>query len=221
MAVPKIISTSGEGFTDREEAGYLLAEELSQYHGQKPVILGIPRGGIVVARKLAKALDGELDIVISRKLRTPNYPELAMGSVSEDGLVFPNQRIVEDLGLTKEDIEREKEQQLAEIRQRSEMIRSSCPKIPLNNRLVIITDDGVATGATFQAALWAVRGEGPDKLVAAIPVGSEEAVLNLSEEADELICLRVPPLFTAVGQFYDRFEAIEDEDVLEMIKETR
>jgi putative phosphoribosyl transferase len=221
MSEPKIISTSSESFADREEAGRLLADELSHYQGRHPVVLGIPRGGIVVACALAEALGGEPDIVLSRKLRTPHYPELAMGSVSEDGRIFLNERVVDEAGIRSDDIEREKERQLIEIKRRGGMIRDFCPKIPRGNRVVIVTDDGVATGATFQAALWAVRDENPGILAAAIPVGSEEAVRQLAEEADELLCLRVPPLFAAVGQFYNRFETVEDEDVLKILKEAR
>jgi predicted phosphoribosyltransferase len=221
MAEPKIISTSGEQFTNREEAGKLLAEQLSQYRGQHPVVLGIPRGGVVVACALARALGTEPDIVLSRKLRTPNYPELAMGAISEDGRIFLNERVVEEFSVSSDDMEREKERQLAEIRRRSEIIRRCCPKIPRQKRVVIIADDGVATGATFQAALWVVRDEDPTILVAAISVGSEEPVRRLANEADELVCLRVPPLFAAVGQFYSQFEAVKDEDVLEILKEGR
>lgn len=221
MAEAKIIYRTGEQFTNREEAGQLLSEELMKYRGQRPVILGIPRGGIVIASKLANALDGELDIVITRKLRTPNYPELAMGSISEDGRIFLNERIIGELGVSGDDIEQERERQMAEIRQRSDMIRRFCPKILLQNRLVIITDDGVATGATFQAALLTVRDESPSRLVAAIPVGSEESMRRLAKYTDELVCLRVPPLFVAVGQFYCRFEPVKDEDVLEILKKER
>ncbi len=221
MSEPKIVSRSGRPFADREEAGQLLAGEISNYRGQRPLVLGIPRGGIVIARALAEALEGEPDIVLSRKMRTPNYPELAMGSVSEDGRIFLNERVVDEAGIGVDHIEYEKRRQLAEIRRSSEMIRDFYPKIPRENRIVIVTDDGVATGATFQAALWAAREEDPRILIAAIPVGSEEAVKKLAEEADELVCLRVPPFFEAVGQFYNRFETVEDEDVLKILRGIR
>jgi putative phosphoribosyl transferase len=216
-----IISTSSEQFIDREEAGSLLAEELSRFDGRRTVVLGIPRGGIVVASALTKKLGGELDIIISRKLRTPGYPELAMGSVSEDGRVFLNEQVVREVGISRQEIEQEKERQMAEIKRRSEMIRSVAPKIPLEGRMVIVTDDGVATGATFQSALRSARTAEPAKLIAAIPVGSEESIARLAREADELVCLRVPRYFAAVGQFYMHFEAVEDEDVVKILKEAR
>ncbi len=221
MAEPRIISTSGEAFSDRAEAGRMLAEHLSEYGGKAAVILGIPRGGVVVAAELAGALQADLDILISRKLRSPGYPELAMGSISEDGQVFLNESVLAQLNAGKDEIENEKSVQMSEIKRRSELVRKSFPKIPLKGRLVVITDDGVATGATFQTALRAARGEGAEKLVAAIPVGARESLTMISRYADDVVCLRVPPYFAAVGQFYRRFEAVEDEDVLRIMRWVR
>ncbi len=219
MGTLKILSNREESFRDRQEAGRLLAQELIRLRGKRAVILGIPRGGIVVARELAQVLDADMDIVLSRKLRTPGQPELAMGSVAEDGYIFLNDLVVREIGVSKDAIQGEKELQMAEIARRSEMIRKILPKVPLKGRDVIVTDDGVATGATFQAALWSVRQEEPQKLIAAIPVGPDDTLMKLSEDADELICLRSPPFFAAVGQFYQRFSQVEDEDVLEIMKE--
>lgn len=219
MGALKILSRSEEGFRDRQEAGRLLAQELIGLRGKKAVVLGIPRGGIVVAREIAQELDAEMDIVLSRKLRTPGQEELAMGSVSEDGHVFLNDRVVREIGISKDAIQREKEAQMAEIARRSEMIRKVLPKVSLKGRYVVITDDGVATGATFQAALWSVRHEQPLRLIAAVPVGPNDTLAKLSEDTDELICLRSPPFFAAVGQFYMRFGQVEDGDVLEILRE--
>lgn len=219
MAKLRIISHSNERFRDRQEAGRLLGIELNNLRGRKAVVLGIPRGGIIVARELAQALDADLDIVLSHKLRTPGYPELAMGAVAEDGKLFLNEGLVQELGIENVRIEQEKARQLVEIARRAELIRRVLPKVPLKERLVIVTDDGVATGATTQAALWAVRQEHPRRLITALPVGSEEAIRRLAEDADETVCLRMPSFFDAVGQFYMRFDQIEDEDVLEILKE--
>ncbi len=176
MTILRILSHSDKPFRDREEAGKLLANELSQYRGQKAVVLGIPRGGVVVAREIAGALDAELDIVLARKLRTPGNEELAMGSVAEDGKLFLNEEVVQQLGVGEAYIQKEKARQLAEIKRRTELIRRVRPRIPLNGRIVIVADDGVATGATTQAALWAVRLEQPEKLIAAVPVGPENTI---------------------------------------------
>ena len=214
----RIVSHSGLPFADREEAGKFLAAELSQYRGQKPAVLGILRGGIVVAREIARALNGELDIVLAHKLRTPGHEELAMGAVAEDGRLFLNTEVTVGLGVEDVYIQQEKARQVTEIKRRRELFRRVRPKVTLKARIVIVADDGVATGATTQAALWAARLEKPQKLIAAIPVGPEETITRLAEAVDEMVCLRVPSFFTAVGQFYIRFQPVEDEEVLEILK---
>lgn len=219
MGKLRILSRSQEPFQDREEAGKLLSRELTSFHGQNAVVLGIPRGGIVVARELARALEADLDVILSRKLRTPGHEELAMGSVAEDGTLFLNEPIIQKLGIEKAYIEREKAHQLAEITRRTELIRRIRPKVHLKGRIVIVTDDGVATGATTQAALWAVRLEYPERLIAALPVGPEDIVTRLAKDVDEMICLRTPPLFAAVGQFYRHFYPVEDEEMLRILQE--
>ena len=219
MGKLRILSHSSEPFEDRREAGRLLAKELRSYRGQKTVVLGIPRGGIVVAQELARALEADLDIVLAHKLGTPGHAELAMGSVAEDGRLFLNEEITRELSVSEAYIQQEKARQIAEIRRRTELFRHIRPRVPLAGKTVIVTDDGVATGATTQAALWAVRLEHPRKLVAALPVGPEDTIMRLAEDVDEMLCLRTPPLFAAVGQFYVRFEPVEDDEVLEILKE--
>ena len=213
-----ILSRSGEPFRSREEAGRLLARELTQYRGQHPVVLGIPRGGVVVADELAQALEGELDIILAHKLQTPGESELALGAVSEGGQLFLNDDVVRDLGIDMPAIQQEKNRQLAEIRRRTKMFRSVRPRVPLDGRIVIVTDDGIATGATTQSAIWVVRLEKPKKLVLAVPVASPDSLDRLVKDVDELVCLRAPASFFAVGQFYLRFEPVTDEKVLEVLK---
>lgn len=220
MGKLKIISKSDEPFKDREEAGILLAEELAEYHDRQAVVLGIPRGGLVVGKEIAERLSANLDIVLAHKLPTPGQPELAMGSVSEDGRLFLNSRVISSLGVSDAYIQKAKEQQMAEIKRRVELFRKARLKAPLAGRIVIITDDGVATGATAQAAIWAVRAEKPKKLIVAIPVAPEDTINCLAEDADETICLRLPPFFAAVGQFYLKFEQVEDYEVLKILKES-
>jgi putative phosphoribosyl transferase len=215
----RILSHSSERFADRREAGRLLAQQLSDYRSRKAVVLGIPRGGIIVAQELAHALEADMDIVLAHKLRTPGRAELAMGSVAEDGKLFLNEEVVSELGIDKTYVQQERARQMAEIKRRTELFRYSHPKVRLAGRIVIVTDDGVATGATTQAALRAVRLERPEKLIAALPVGPEDTIVRLSEDVDEMICLRAPPFFSAVGQFYVRFEPVEDEEVLAILKE--
>jgi predicted phosphoribosyltransferase len=215
----RILSRSGRTFADRREAGLALAAALEEYRGKNAVVLGIPRGGVVVAAELARALGAELDIVLARKLGTPGHSELAMGSVAEDGKVFLNDEIVRDMGISKEDIEREKVHQMSEINRRCELFRAARPQVDLTGRIAIVTDDGIATGATFQAALWAVREEHPQKLIAALPVGPEDNIARLAADVDEMLCLRSPLMFMAVGQFFRDFEPVEDEEVLKILEE--
>ena len=214
----RILSHNTELFKDRQEAGELLARELAEYRGRRAIVLGIPRGGIIVAQELARALRADLDIVLAHKLRTPGHMELAMGSVAEDGKLFLNEEVIGELDVNDAYITQEKAQQMAEIRRRTELFRGVRPKLPLAGRTVIVTDDGVATGATTQAALWAVRLENPEKLIAAFPVGPEDTIRRLAEDVDEMLCLRTPPLFAAVGQFYMRFEPVDDEEVLKVLE---
>ena len=214
----RIVSRSEEPFADRKEAGVALGGELKDLVGQEAVVLGIPRGGIVVAREVARMLSADLDIVLSRKLGAPDNPELAIGSVSEDGKLFLHKWLVMELGVSHDYIEQEKARQMAEIARRTRLIREFLPRLPLKGRLAIVTDDGVATGATLRAALWACRQEKPQKLIVAVPVGPEETLRELAQDSDELICLRSPPDFSAVGQFYTVFAQVEDDEVIEILK---
>ena len=218
MGSLRIISNSSEAFKDRREAGIMLSKELAEYRGKNPVVLGIPRGGIVVARELADYLEGDLDIVLTRKLRTPGESELAMGSVAEDGQIFLNEEVVKGYGVDKNSIQQEKAIQMTEINRRRGLVRNILPKLPLKGKIVIVTDDGVATGATMQAAFWAVRQETPKKLIGAVPVGSLETIHRIAGDAYEFVCLRVPPFFAAVGQFYRYFNQVDDAEMLDILK---
>jgi putative phosphoribosyl transferase len=221
MGALHIISLKSVSFGDRIEAGKLLAEQLTSYSKNKPVVLGIPRGGIVVARSIAHSLKADMDIILAHKLRAPDNPELAIGSVSENGKLFLNELLVSATSTYDDYIQHEKSVQMAEIRRRINLFRHVRTKIPLVGRTVILTDDGVATGSTFQAALWGIRAEKPEKLIAALPVGPEDTMYRLAKDCDETICLSTPPFFTAVSQFYVQFEPVEDEEVLQILKEAQ
>lgn len=221
MGKIRVVSHSREPFSNRVEAGRLLALELNPLRGQNLVVLGIPRGGIIPARELALALNGRLDVILSHKLRMPGRPEVAMGAIAEGGVSFVDPEIVRLLGITVQMIEQEKDFQLEELSRRSEKIRQVLPRVPLENRQVIITDDGVATGATTLTALRAARFGNPARLILALPVGPEDSIRELAEEADETICLRVPPDFMAVGQFYRSFEQVSDQEMLDILQKAR
>ena len=218
MGKLQIVSHSDESFKDRKEAGGLLAAVLKGLVGKDVVALGIPRGGMVIANEISILLNSELDIVLSRKLGAPGNPELAIGSVGEDGRLFLNEGLAFQVGADEAYIETEKARQLTEIKNRVKLFRQFKAKVPLKGKTVIVTDDGVATGATMQAALLISRREDPKKLIAAIPVGAEESVELLASYADEVIVLRVPGCLGAIGQFYKDFEQTRDEEVLEILK---
>jgi putative phosphoribosyl transferase len=217
MGTLRIVSDSGKPFDGRVEAGRLLAQQLQEYRGQKAVVLGIPRGGVIIAKQIAIELEADLDIVLAHKLGAPGNPELAIGAICEDGKLFIDERTSSYVGADENYIRQEKAQQLKEISRRVELYRKVLAKLSLKSRIVIITDDGVATGATMQAALWAVRQEKPQKIIAALPVGPMDSLERLSEDADETICLQAPPYFAALSQFYSLFTQVEDEELLQVL----
>ena len=206
-------------FADRVAAGRMLARRLAQFRGQNPVVLGIPRGGVPVAREVALAIAGQLDIVVARKLGAPFSPELALGAVTADGGRFLNQDLVRDLEVTPEYLEQVTAAQLEEARQRESRFRAGAAGPNLRDRIVILVDDGLATGATMRAAIQAVRAAHPRRVVVAVPVGSSDACQAIAGEVDELICLTTPDPFHSVGAHYERFEAVPDAQVETILRE--
>jgi predicted phosphoribosyltransferase len=218
-----IISRSSQPFPDRREAGILLGSELKtlELERENPIVVAILRGGIIVARKVALILNCDLDIALSRKLGAPFNPELAIGAISENGTLFLNEMIATQVGATDFYIKREVAEQSEVIAERIKYFRKDFPKINLKGRYVIIVDDGIATGATMQATLWSINQENPRKLMVALPVGPEDSLRRLSKDADDVICLRAPEFFSAVGQFYFKFEQTEDEEVLQILNDEK
>lgn len=213
-----MVPLTGKPYANRRQAAQRLSENLSAYRTRHPVILGIPRGGVIVADTIAQELDADLDVVLTRKLGAPGNPELAIGAVSENGAVHLQTEIAGRVGADEDYIEREEQRQLAEIRMRLERYRSVRPKVPLEGRTAIIVDDGVATGATMQASVWAARHEGPEHIVVAVPVGAQDAIERLEREADQVVCPYVPAYFYAIGQFFVDFGQVSDEEVIEILR---
>jgi predicted phosphoribosyltransferase len=214
----RIVSYSDESFGDRKEAGRLLASILKDLQLKDTIVLGIPRGGMVVANEIHLFLNSGIDLVLARKIGAPGNPELAIGSISEDGKLFLNEDLAFRTGADKAYIEKEKSRQLEEIKNRRQIFRKLITKLPLKAKTVIVTDDGVATGATMQAALWATRQEKPKRLIAAIPVGAKEPLGLLVDYADEVVALRVPEYLGAISQFYKNFGQTSDEEVLAILQ---
>jgi len=205
-------------FRDRREAGQLLAEKLDFLKGKKDVIvLGIPRGGVVVAYEVAQALGVPLDVYITRKIGAPHNPELAIGAVASDGGIVLDHDLIRQLGVPENYVEKETERQRQEIERRAREYRGDRPPLELAGKTVIVIDDGVATGATTMATLRALKKQKPQELILAIPVGPPETVKELSKEADQVVCLSTPRLFWAVGAFYTVFDQTPDEEVKRLL----
>jgi putative phosphoribosyl transferase len=206
-------------YKDRKDAGKRLAEKLTHYRDKTDVIvLGLPRGGVTVAREIAGALNCPLDILIVRKIGFPGRPELAAGAVSETGTVVFNEDIVSVYGVNREYLERETARQKEEIARRIDLYRGGKGIPFLAGKTVILVDDGVATGATIKAAISTLTEERIERLVVALPVASQDAEQEIAIMVDELICLQAPAGFMAVSNYYHDFTQVEDEDVLAMLK---
>lgn len=204
-------------FENREHAGQLLAQRLIRYKGKNPLVLGIPRGAIPMAKIIADFLGGELDVVLVHKLGHPSQPELAIGAIDENGNLFLADYA---LGIEPQYLEAEKNQQLETLRQRRAQYTPFRPPIDPHDRVVIVVDDGIATGSTMTAALRAVRARKPKKLVGAVAVASPQAARAMLHEADAMVCLNVPSEFYAVGQFFVDFSQVTDEDVIAILRES-
>src|SRR5512145_248979 len=205
-------------FDDRNDAARKLAARLEHYKGQNPLVLGIPRGAVPMACLVADALQGEVDVVLVRKLRAPGNPEFAVGAVEESGWAFiaPHAR---SAGADEAYLEREKQAQLELIRQRRAQYTAHRPRIDPAGRIVIVIDDGLATGSTMIAALHAIRAQQPASLICAVPVSPPDTLDEVSKYADETVCLGTPLNFYAVGQFYREFHQVEDSDVVAALEQ--
>jgi putative phosphoribosyl transferase len=207
-------------FQNREEAAHQLAARLKKRVFQDPLILAIPRGGVVTGVVLAQELQAELDVIISRKLRSPFQAEVVIGAVAENGTVFHNPLAPDFEEIPKDYLQAEIEHQLAEIERRRSLIRTMRVPATITGRSVIVTDDGIATGATMIAALQAVRQQQPLELIVAVPVASPDRINEIRLWCDDLVYLHAPADFMAVGQFYKDFSPVEDDEVLQILEET-
>lgn len=204
-------------FADRIDAAQQLAQALQAYHGRHPLVLAIPRGALPMGRVLARRLGGDLDVVLVRKLRAPGSPEVAIGSIDESGWVYLASHAY-SVGADDAYIAREQQLQLDVLRERRALYTPGRAAIDPSGRVVIVVDDGLATGATMIAALHAVRARRPQRLVCAVPVGSPDSVELVRPLADEVVCLHAPADFYAVAQFYRSFRQVGDEEALRCLR---
>jgi predicted phosphoribosyltransferase len=205
-------------FRDRQDAGRQLAVALQVYRERRPCVLAIPRGGVVVGYVVAAALGAPLDVIVPRKLRAPGNPELAIGAVAHDGTLYLDEALMSSLRVNEEYLRHEAAEQTEELRRRMHLYRGDRPLPDLAGRTAVVVDDGIATGATMIAALRAVRGMHPQRVVAGIPVAPPDSAQRLRAEADDVICLHTPFMFYAVGQFYDNFAQTTDDEVIALLR---
>ena len=207
-------------FRDRSDAGRRLAKALSSYKDRHPVVLALPRGGVPVAAEVAAALEAPLDLILVRKIGVPTQPELAMGAVVDGTapIVVRNEEVIELSGTTADEFDAACKRELAEIERRRQLYIGERSRAEITGQVVIIIDDGIATGATTRAALQAIRNRRPKELVLAVPVAPPDTITQLRPEVDALVCLETPELFGAIGYFYRDFRQVSDQEVVAILK---
>lgn len=210
--------TATRTFRDRREAGRALAEQLMAYRGRDDVLVfGLARGGVPVAWEIAAALRAPLDVFLVRKLGVPRWSELAMGALASGGGVVMNDDVVSSLQISDEQVREVIESETTELARRERAYRGGRALADPRGKVVILVDDGIATGASMLAAVRAVRAAGPKSIVVAVPVGPRSTCRELSLEADEVVCVTMPPGFEAVGQVYADFHQVSDDEVRETL----
>lgn len=205
-------------FKDRKEAGKRLFEALTAYKNHdNAIVLGLPRGGVVVAHEVARKLNVPLDIIVPRKIGAPGYKEFAIGAIAQDGTGVFNDEIIKGYGISREYIDTEVRNEKAEAQRRLKVYRGKRPELNVKNKIVILVDDGIATGYTMLAALKFLKSQNPAKIIVAVPVASPHSLKEIEKEADQVVVLAAPPFFQAVGQFFEEFGQTTDDEVIEIM----
>ena len=209
-------------FASRRHAGRVLADRLRAYAGRDDVlVLGLPRGGVPVAYEVATSLGAALDVFVVRKLGVPQQPELAMGAIASGGVRVLNDDVVRWYRIPQDAIETVARVEQRELTRRERAYRNGRPAVPIENKIVVLVDDGLATGSTMRAAVAAIRGMKPSRIIVAVPVGARETCQELGALADEVVCAHMPDSFTAVGLWYEDFSQTTDDDVTALLQHPR
>jgi predicted phosphoribosyltransferase len=214
-------SAAGEPwlFRSRTDAGARLAASLEHLRGRNPLVLGIARGGLSVAREVARRLGAELDVFVARKLGLPGQEELAIGAVASDGICYVDRELIVQLGISNASLAHLARVESVEAQRRERLYRQGQPPRDVAGRIVVVVDDGLATGATMRVALRSLRQRAPKRLVVAVPVGAIDTCGALGALADELVCPHRPDPFHAVGRYYRSFEQVSDDQVMRILRE--
>jgi putative phosphoribosyl transferase len=209
-------------FKNRQDAGKQLSEKLAQYkNNSNTIVLGLPRGGVVVAFEIAQALHLPMDIIVPRKIGAPGNPELAIGAITEDGEGIFDERMILDYGVSQDYLTKEIQKEKQEALRRLKLYRGTRSPLHLKNKIALLVDDGIATGATMRAAIKSAKAKDASKIIVAIPTAANDSLEKIKKEADEVLCLDAPPLFFAIGEFYQDFPQIEDKEVIDLMSQAK
>jgi len=206
-----------DSFRDRTEAGRLLGARLLHLKNRQPVVIGLPRGGVVVAAEVAAALEAPLDVLVVRKVGAPRQPELGLGAIAEGGVLLLNKSLMRQVGVTKEGLQGTIDAATEELNRRLDVYRAAKDPVQVEGRTVVLVDDGLATGSTARAAIGALQHHGAAEIVLAVPVGAPATVRELEKAVDEVVCLHAPFMLSSVGQYYSDFTQTTDEEVVEIL----
>lgn len=206
-------------YKDRHDAGIQLAEKLLQYKDENPIIMALPRGGVILGYEVAKKLNAPLDITVARKIGAPSQPELGVGAVAPHGVRILNHGLIDSLGVSELQIEQIIEKESIEMNRQLELYRGNLTPLDLYEKTVIVVDDGIATGVSDKAAVLSVKYLYPKKVILAVPVCPINTAEKFRKYVDEFVCLNEPTDFYAVGMYYENFEQVNDQDVINLLEE--
>jgi len=205
-------------YKDRQDAGIALAEKLKKYESEKPIILAIPRGGVVLGYEVAKALRAPLDIIVSRKISAPDNPEFGIGAIAPGQISILHNEVIKELDISTQEIKQIIEKETVEMNRRINLYRKNLPDLDLNNKTVIVVDDGIATGVSTVAAIHSIKLSKPKNIILAVPVCPADSVAKFEQQVDEFVCLNARSDFYAVGQYYENFDQTTDVEVINLLQ---